>query len=61
MSLFGLLIVVLVICVIIWAVRTLMAAFSLPQPIQGVIYVVIVLILLVWFLKQTGWLPIGLL
>jgi hypothetical protein len=46
--------VVLVICVLIWATRSLTAAFGVPNPIATVIMVVVILICLIWFLNQTG-------
>lgn len=54
MSLIGLLVAVLVVCIAIWAVRSLTAAFGVGQPLSTVILVVVVLILLFWFLGQMG-------
>jgi hypothetical protein len=54
MSLIGLLVIVLVACVVLWAARALIAAFAVPQPISTVIYVVIVLIVVVWLLSRLG-------
>lgn len=44
----ALLIALLVLCVVIWAARALMAAFGIGDPIATVIYVVIVLLGLLW-------------
>lgn len=54
MSLIGLLIVLLVGCVVIWAARKLLAAFSIGDPISTVVQVVIVLILILWVVQQFG-------
>lgn len=56
-----LLVAVLVICVVVWVVRSLTAAFSVPDPLRTVILVVVVLILLVWFLQRADLLPANLL
>jgi len=54
MSLVGLLIAVLVICVVLWAVQRLLSAFAVPDPIRTVVWVVIVLIVVIWALNQAG-------
>jgi len=59
MSIIGLLVVVILLCVVVWAVRTLMAAFALPQPIQAVIMVLIVVIVVLWIVSQLGMLSGG--
>jgi hypothetical protein len=50
MSLIGLLIAVLLACVVIWLVRLLLSAFKVPDPINTVIFVVVVIVILLWFL-----------
>lgn len=57
MSLIGLIIVILVFCVIIWAARSLMAAFSIGDPIATVVYVLLVLIFLLWLVGNLGIAP----
>lgn len=59
MTLIGLLVAIIVIGVVFWAARALIAAFSIPQPIATVIMVVLVILVLVIIL---GWLgmPTGL-
>lgn len=59
MSLIGLLIALLIVCVVLWAARVLIAAFAVPQPIGTVIYVIIVLIVVIWFVQQLGGLSLG--
>lgn len=54
MNLIGLLVMIIVIGVVIWAVRALTAAFSIPQPIATVIYVLVVLVCLVYVLSSFG-------
>lgn len=54
MSLFALLFVLLVCCVVIWAARALMAAFGIGDPIATVVYVVLVVICLGWLAGQVG-------
>ena len=54
MSLVGILIVLLVFCIVIWAARSLMAAFGVGDPIATVVYVLLVLVMLLWLLQQFG-------
>lgn len=54
MSLLTILIVLLVFCIVIWAARSLMAAFGVGDPIATVVQVLIVLIFLFWLLGQIG-------
>jgi uncharacterized membrane protein YkvI len=50
----ALLLWLVVLCVIIWAARALMSAFELPQPIQTVIYVIIVLVVVLYLVQLLG-------
>ncbi len=54
MSLIGLLLALLVVCVILWAARALMAAFGVGDPMATVVYVVLVLVCLLYVLGQFG-------
>lgn len=54
MDIIGILIAVLVVCVVIWAVRSLTSAFNVPAQLSTVILVVVVILLLLWFLGQAG-------
>lgn len=54
MSLIGLLVALIIVCVIIWAARALMGAFGIGDPIRTVIYVVLVLILVFWLVGNIG-------
>ncbi len=50
----SLLVLLIVIGVIFWAARTLMGAFSVPQPIQTVVVVLLVLVALIAVLQAFG-------
>ncbi len=54
MSLLGLLIALLVVCVVVWAARSLMAAFGIGDPIRTVIYVLLVVVFMLWVLGVLG-------
>jgi hypothetical protein len=59
MSLIGLLILLLVFCLIVWAARSLLAAFNIGNPIATVVQVVIVLIFVLWLIEALGLFPSG--
>lgn len=48
----SLLIGLLILAVVIWATRALVAAFGLPEPISTVIFVIVVVIAVLWFIGQ---------
>ncbi len=50
----GILVTLLILCVIIWAARALLSAFSIGDPIATVVYVVLVLCLLFWLVNVLG-------
>jgi len=54
MSLIGILLVLLVFCIVIWAAKALMGAFGIGDPIATVVYVLLVLVMLLWLLQQFG-------
>jgi hypothetical protein len=54
MSLLMLVLAVLVLCVVYWAVTSLLGAFGVQDPIRTIIIVAVVLVLLIWFLGFTG-------
>ena len=54
MSLLGLLVLLIIIGVIFWAARALIAAFKIPEPIGTVIIVLLVIISLIMVLNQFG-------
>lgn len=54
MSIVGLLVMILVVCVLLWATRALLGAFGIGNPIATVIYVLVVLLALLYVLQQFG-------
>jgi hypothetical protein len=59
-SLIGLLIALVVVCVLLYCTRLLLGAFAVPQPISTVIYVVVIVICLLIVLQASGlWGPWG--
>lgn len=54
MSVIGLLVVLLLFCVVVWAVRALMSAFGIGDPIATIVQVVIVLIFVLWIVQSLG-------
>jgi hypothetical protein len=59
-SLIGLLIALIIVCVILYCARLLINAFAVPQPIATVLYVVLILICLLIVLQASGlWWPYG--
>jgi hypothetical protein len=53
MTLIGLIVAVLLLCLAIWAVQTLAAAFNLPPQIRAVLLVLIVVVAVLWLLGTT--------
>ena len=54
MTLLGLLIVLIVLCLCFWVVQQLTAAFSVPETVRTVILVIMVVIVIVWLLSTLG-------
>ena len=50
----SLLLFVIVLCAVVWAVRAIMAAFSIGEPISTVVYVLLVLFALATILDRFG-------
>ncbi len=59
MSIVGLLVALIVILLVFWAVRALLAAFGIGDPIATVVYVLLVVIVIIWLLGQFGGLNLG--
>lgn len=57
MSLLGLLVLVLIICVVFWAATRLMAAFGVGEPLHTVVIVVLVILCLYLLASQLGLAP----
>lgn len=54
MSIIGLLILLIVFCVVVWAARAILTAFAIPDPIRTVIWVGIVIVAVLILLSQFG-------
>jgi uncharacterized membrane protein YwzB len=54
MSLVGLLLALVVICLCFWAVRAILAAFSIGDPIATLVYVVLVVVVILWLVGVLG-------
>ncbi len=54
MSIISLLIVLLIFCLVIWAVRAIMGAFGIGDPISTIVQVIFVLIFVLWVVQQLG-------
>jgi hypothetical protein len=54
MSVVSLLIVVVVFCFVVWAVRSLFAAFGVGEPIATIVWVVLVFLFIVWLIGAVG-------
>jgi len=57
MSLFGLLVTLLVLCLVFWAIRRILAATGVGEPITTIVYVVFVLIVCFYLLSAFGLVP----
>ena len=56
MSIIGLLFLLIIFCVVVWAARALLAAFAVPEPIRTVVWVIIVLLCVFALIDQGGFL-----
>ena len=54
MSLIGLLVALVVICLLFWAVTRILAAFGVGDPIATVVKVVFVVIVVLWLVSALG-------
>lgn len=50
MPLIPILVTLIVILLVFWVVRTLLAAFGVGEPIATVVYVLLVIVVIVWLL-----------
>ena len=57
MNIIELLVILLIFCVVVWAARALMGAFSIGEPIHTVVYVILVLFMLIFLLQWLGMVP----
>jgi len=54
MSLISLVIALIIICVVYWAIRQILAAFGIGPPIATVVQVLYVLIVVLWLVQTLG-------
>lgn len=54
MSIVGLLIALMLVCLVVWAARRILAAFGIGEPISTLVYVAIVVLVVLWLLGQVG-------
>ena len=54
MSIVGLLVAVIIICLIWWALTSVLAAFSVGNPIATLVKVVFVVMVVLWLLSAFG-------
>ncbi len=57
MSLLGLLVALIVICVFAWAAKSIMDVFAVPPQIKTVVLVLFVLFVVLWLAQSIGSLP----
>ena len=54
MSLIGLLVALVIVCLLWWAVTAILRAFSVGDPIATVVRVVFVVIVILWLISALG-------
>lgn len=59
MSLIGLLVALVVVCLVFWAVNAILRAFGVGDPVATLVKVVFVVIVVLWLLSAFGVLPSG--
>ena len=59
MNIIGLLLTLIVIGLIFWAVRALMGAFGIGDPIATVVYVILVVFVVLWLIRTLGYVNLG--
>jgi hypothetical protein len=57
MTLIGLLVGLIIVCLLWWAVTRLLAAFGVGDPIATVVKVIFVILVIVWLLSAFGYGP----
>ncbi len=57
MSLIGILVALVVICLIWWAIASLMGAFGVGDPIATVVKVIFVVLIVLWLVSAFGYGP----
>lgn len=59
MSLVSLLVMLVILCLLVWATRAILAAFSIGPPISTLVQVALVVIIVLWLLSAFGLLSGG--
>ena len=59
MSLIGLLVALVIVCLLFWAVRAILSAFSIGDPIATLVQVVLMVLVVLWLLSELGVLGSG--
>lgn len=54
MNILPILIALIVICLLFWAIRTLMGAFGIGEPISTVVMVIFVVLVVLWLISLLG-------
>jgi hypothetical protein len=54
MSIIGLLVALVVVCLLFWAVRKILAAFAIGDPIATLVQVALVVLVILWLLSSFG-------
>lgn len=54
MTVMGLLVALLIVALILWAVRTLVPALGIPEPIATVVWVIVVVLVVLWLVGLIG-------
>jgi len=54
MSIISLFVAFVIICLIVWAVRALLAAFGIGNPIATVVHVILAILIVLWLLNAFG-------
>ncbi len=60
MTILSLLVTLVLICLFVWAVRSVMGAFGIGNPMAGLVNVVMVVLVICWLLSVFGLLDLGL-
>lgn len=58
MSLIGLLVALIVLCLLFWAVNAVLRAFGVGDPIATLVKVVFVIVVVFWLLGVLGYAPL---
>lgn len=59
MSIISLLVVLLIFCLVVWAVRAILGAFGIGDPISTIVQVVVVLVFVLWLIQSLGFIGGG--